>query len=107
MHPMVLLAAAILFEVTGTVMLRVSEGMTRLWPSVAMVAFYVVALYLLALVIKELQVGFTYAVWAGTGTAIIAVVGVVAWNEPLSALKVASLCAVVGGVVGLNLAGAH
>lgn len=107
MPALALLAFAILFEVTGTVMLRVSDGMSKLWPSLAVVAFYCASFYILSLVLRELQIGFAYAIWAGAGTAIVAVVGVLAWGEPVNAIKVASIVAVIAGVIGLNVAGAH
>lgn len=49
----------------------------------------------------------TYAVWAGVGTAAVAVIGFVSLGESMSWLKVASLALIVLGVIGLNLAGAH
>jgi small multidrug resistance pump len=102
-----LLSFAIVAEVVGTVLLRVSDGMTKLWPSAGMLVGYVLSVVLLAQVLKELEIGFAYAVWAGVGTAMIAVVGVVAWNEPIDLIKVLSLGAVIVGVIGLNLSGAH
>jgi len=103
----VLLTLAIVSEVIGTVLLRVSDGMTKLWPSAGMIATYVLSVVLLAKVLKELEIGFTYAVWAGAGTAMVAVVGFAAWDEPMGLLKVLSLGAVIVGVVGLNLSTAH
>jgi small multidrug resistance pump len=103
----VLLALAILSEVVGTVLLRVSDGMSKLLPSAGMLVTYVLSVVLLAQVLKEIEIGFAYAVWAGVGTAMIAIVGVAVWDEPMGALKLASLGAVIVGVVGLNLSAAH
>ena len=88
-------------------MLRVSDGFTKVGPSIGVVIGYVASVVLLARVLKDLDIGLTYAIWAGTGTAMIAVIGVAAWDEPMGALKVASLLAVVVGVVGLNFSAAH
>jgi small multidrug resistance pump len=107
MSPAVLLALAIVSEVIGTVLLRVSDGMSKLVPSVGMLAAYGVSVYLLALVLKHIDIGLTYAIWAGAGTAMVAVIGVLAWNEPMGLVKVLSIGAVILGVVGLNLSGAH
>ncbi|MEX1141134.1 MAG: multidrug efflux SMR transporter [Thermoleophilaceae bacterium] len=103
----ILLALAIVTEVFGTVMLRLSDGMSKLPPTVAMVVGYVVSIGLLAQVLKQLDIGFAYAVWAGAGTALIAAIGVAAWDEPITGLKAVSLVAVIAGVVGLNLSSAH
>jgi small multidrug resistance pump len=102
-----LLSFAIVTEVAGTVALRYSDGFTRLIPSAFVVLGYGISFWLLALVLKELSVGTTYAVWSAAGTALIAVVGVFAFGEPATALKLASLALIILGVVGLNLAGSH
>ena len=102
-----MLGLAIATEVVGTVLLRVSDGFSKLLPAAGVVFFYVASVWLLALVLKEVEIGFTYAVWAGVGTASVAILGVAVWGEPVSALKVASILAVIAGVVGLNLASAH
>jgi multidrug transporter EmrE-like cation transporter len=103
----VLLSFAIVSEVAATVALRYSEGFTRLAPSVVVVAGYGVSFWLLALVLREMSIGATYAVWSAAGTALIAAIGVFAFGEPATALKVASLGLIILGVVGLNLAGSH
>lgn len=107
MSPAILLALAIVSEVIGTALLRVSDGMSKLAPSLGMLAAYGLSVYLLALVLKHMEIGFAYAVWAGVGTAMIAVIGVVAWDEPMGMVKVLSIGAVIVGVIGLNLSGAH
>jgi small multidrug resistance pump len=103
----VLLAIAITTEVAATVCLRYSDGFTKPLPSVAVVIGYAVSFWLLALVLKEISVGTTYAIWAGAGTAAIAVIGIVALGEPATAIKLASIALIVAGVIGLNLSGAH
>ena len=107
MSPAILLVFAIVSEVIGTVLLRVSDGMSKLAPSIGMLAAYGVSIYLLARVLKHFDIGFTYAVWSGVGTAAIAVIGFAVWDEPMGALKVLSIAAVIAGVIGLNLSAAH
>lgn len=102
-----LLSLAIVTEVAGTVALRYSDGFSRLVPSAFVVVGYGISFWLLALVLRELSVGTTYAVWSAAGTALIAVFGILALGEPATALKVASLALIIIGVVGLNLAGSH
>jgi small multidrug resistance pump len=102
-----LLSFAIVTEVAGTVALRYSEGFTRPMPSAFVVLGYGISFWLLALVLKELSIGITYAVWSAAGTALIATIGIVAFDEPATALKLASLALIVAGVIGLNLGGAH
>jgi small multidrug resistance pump len=101
------LVLAIATEVAGTVALRFTDGFTRVVPSLVVVVGYGLSFVLLALTLRELSLGLTYAVWAGAGTAAIAVIGMLALGEPITALRLASLGVIVAGVVGLNLAGGH
>ncbi|MFM9367182.1 DMT family transporter [Streptomyces sp. Da 82-17] len=102
-----LLAAAIAAEVAGTTAMKYSEGFTRLWPSLATVAGYLLAFTLLAQTLKTMQVGTAYAIWAGVGTAAVAVIGMLFLGESTSLAKIAGIALVIVGVVLLNLGGAH
>jgi small multidrug resistance pump len=101
------LAAAIATEVVGTVFLRFTDGFTRPVPSAVVIVTYVASLWLTALALKGLEISLAYAVWAGVGTAAIAVIGMATMGETVNALKLASIALVIGGVVGLNLSGAN
>ncbi len=100
-----LLIFAVIMEVIGTTALKLSDGMSRLWPSLAVVVTYALAFFALALVLKRMDVSVAYAVWAGLGTALIAIIGVLYFGEPMGWLKAGSLALIVVGLVGLNLAG--
>ncbi len=101
------LTLAIMTEVIGTVALRYSEGFTRAVPSVVMVVAYALSFYFLAIVLRQLPLGFVYAIWAGAGTALVALIGMVVLGEAVSVLKIVGLALVIAGVVSLNLAGTH
>jgi small multidrug resistance pump len=101
------LIIAILTEVAGTISLKLSDGFTRLAPTLLMIACYIVSLALLALVLKKMSVSVAYAIWSAVGTAMIATIGIVWFKEPATVLKIGSLGLVVVGVIGLNLTGGH
>jgi small multidrug resistance pump len=105
--PALYLTIAILSEVAGTVALKYTEGFTRVLPSSAVVVGYGISFWMLALVLKQLPIGLTYAVWSAAGTALIAAIGIFAFGEGATTLKLASLALIIMGVVGLNLAGSH
>jgi len=106
--PYVFLLVAIAFEVVATSLLKATEGFTRLWPTVATLTGYAAAFAALAWAIKQdLPVGVAYAMWSGLGTAAIVAIGVVFLGEPVSVQKIAGVVLVIGGVVVLNLGGAH
>jgi small multidrug resistance pump len=102
-----LLTGAILSEVTATTAMKYSEGFTRLWPSLLTASGYVVCFALLAQTLKTLQVGTAYAIWAGAGTALVAVIGMMFLGESVTPARLAGIALVIGGVVLLNLGGAH
>ena len=105
--PAILLTIAILAEVAGTVALKYTDGFTNLGPSALVVAGYGLSFWMLALVLRDLPIGLTYAVWAAVGTALIAAIGIVAFGEPATTLKLLSLALIIAGTVGLNAAGSH
>jgi small multidrug resistance pump len=105
--PAVLLTVAILAEVAGTVALKYTDGFRNLGPSALVVAGYGLSFWMLALVLRDLPIGLTYAVWAAVGTALIATIGIVAFGEPATTLKLLSLALIIAGTIGLNLAGSH
>jgi small multidrug resistance pump len=101
------LAAANATEVVGTVVLNFTDGFTRPAPTSFVIATYAVSLWLTALALRQLEISLAYAVWAGVGTAAVAVIGMAALGESVTALKLASIAIVIVGVVGLNLSGAN
>ena len=101
------LSAAIATEVAGTVALKHTDGFSRLLPSALVLLGYGLSVVLLALTLRELPLGLTYAVWAGIGTAAIAAIGMVALGEPVSVMRISSIGLIVVGVIGLNLTGGH
>ena len=98
-----LLLLAILFEVCGTVCMKLSEGLSRLLPSILIFVFYAISFFIFTLALRGIDVSIAYAIWAGLGTALITVVGIFWFKEPVNALKIASLFVVMAGVIGLNL----
>ncbi|MGW2744289.1 DMT family transporter [Streptomyces sp. NPDC001450] len=102
-----LLAGAIAAEVAATTAMKFSEGFSRLGPSLVTALGYLVSFALLARTLKTVSIGTAYAIWSGVGTATIAVIGLMLFGEGLSATKVAGILLIVGGVVVLNLGGAH
>ena len=101
-----MLMMAIVFEVTGTTAMKLSDGFTRPLPSILLILFYFLSLAALTLALKRIEVSIAYAVWAGMGTVLVAVIGILWFREPVSLLKVGSILLIVTGVVGLHLSGA-
>ena len=101
----IVLLFAIVFEVGGTLTLKFTNGMTRLWPTVLMFAFYLASLFGLSIAVNKIPVGTAYAVWSGLGTLLVAMIGVVWFREPVTLLRFGSALLIVVGVAGLYLTG--
>ncbi|GLI10752.1 hypothetical protein YDYSG_67880 [Paenibacillus tyrfis] len=99
------LGAAIALEIAGTISMKFSQGFTRLTPSILMVVFYLLAFTALNFSLKQIDVSVAYAIWSGLGTAVIAVIGYLYFNESMSLLKAGSIALIILGVIGLNLGG--
>ena len=99
----ILLAVAGLFEIGWAIGLKYTEGFTRLWPSVWTVASMVISLALLGLALKTIPIGTGYAVWTGIGAAGTAILGIILFAEPATALRLGSIGLIVAGIVGLKL----
>jgi len=99
------LALAILFEVAGTINMKMSEGFTKLLPSVLLVVFYICSLSFLTLSLKQIEISVAYAIWSGLGIMIITLIGYSFFSEQINGLKIFSILLIIAGVVLLNLSG--
>ncbi len=98
----VYLFIAISLEVVGTVSLKFSNGFTDWRFSVLTLVVYGLSFWVLSLTLRVIPIGTAYAVWAGLGTAAIAVIGLVFFKEPMTVMKGVFLLMIIGGVVGLK-----
>jgi small multidrug resistance pump len=98
-----LLTLAILVEVGASALLPKAEGFTNLGWTAVVIAGYLLAIWLLTIVVKKMDVSIAYAIWSGVGTAAIAVIGYFWLGESMSPFKVAGIALIVIGVVALNL----
>ncbi len=98
------LVIAGLFETAWAIGLKYTDGFTRFWPSFWTILAMVISVWLLGLCVKSLPVGTAYAVWVGIGAVGTVIGGIWLFNEPVSALRIISLCLIMAGIIGLKLA---
>ena len=97
------LGAAILLEVAGTISMKLSDGFTRLIPSITLFVCYAASFTALTFSLKKIDLNIAYAVWAGVGTALVVLVGIFYFRESITIIKSVSICLIILGVVGLHL----
>ena len=100
----VILLVAGLLEVGWAVGLKYTEGFTRLWPSVGTAVALLASMALLGLALRTLPLGTAYAVWTGIGTVGTAILGIVLFREPATAMRLVCIGLIVAGIVGLKVA---
>ncbi|MFN6558717.1 MAG: DMT family transporter [Nostoc sp. ChiSLP01] len=96
------LIAAILFEVSGTTCMKLSEGFTKIVPSVLIFVFYGFCFTFLTLALKKLEISIAYSVWAGLGTILVAMIGMIWFRESATLTKLISVALIIIGVIGIN-----
>lgn len=97
------LCAAIVCEVIATSALKASDGFTNIGPSILVISGYGLAIYLLTLVLKTMPVGITYAIWAGAGVALVAVVSAIIYKQIPDLPALIGMGLIVSGVVVINV----
>ena len=97
------LTLAIIAEVIGTTALKASEGFSKPLPSVLVVLGYCAAFYFLSLVLKTIPVGIAYAIWAGMGIVLMAIVGILFFGQTIDFPAVIGLLLIISGVVVINI----
>lgn len=99
----IILIIAGLFETFWAYELKLSEGFTKVLPSILTIAGMIVSFGLLAHALKTLPLSVGYAVWTGIGIVGAAVLGIVFLKEPASAVKILCILLIGVGIIGLNL----
>lgn len=103
MKTWIILLVAILSEVIATSALKASDGFSKLGPSVLVVVGYGLAFYFLSLTLKVMPVGIAYAIWAGLGIVLTAVIGWLIFGQKLDFAAFAGIVLILLGVVVINL----
>jgi small multidrug resistance pump len=98
----ILLVVAIVLEVVGTTNMKLSEGFSKLVPSVLVLFFYALSIVALTFAVNRLDVSVAYAVWSGMGTALVAMIGIWFFQESLTTTKLVALGLIIVGVAMLH-----
>ncbi len=99
------LILAILFEIVATTAMKLSEGFSKLIPSIGTIVGYLICFTFLSMALKKIDLGIAYAIWGAAGTTIMAAIGIMLFHESVSVMKITSIFLIVLGVIGLNLSG--
>jgi quaternary ammonium compound-resistance protein SugE len=104
MKAWLILLVAAAFEIVWAAGLKSTQGFTRLWPSVGVIAAMAASMWLLAVAARTLPIGTAYAVWTGIGAVGTAIAGILWFNESASLVRLLCICLIIAGIIGLKLA---
>lgn len=96
------LGLAIIFEVVGSSFMKASEGFTKWLPSIVVIVAYLICFYFLSLALKTIPLGVAYAIWAGLGIVLTAMVSVFIFKQKLDSPAIIGILFIVIGVVIMN-----
>ncbi len=99
----VYLTIAIVSEVIGTTNMKLSESFTKTIPSILIFIFYGISFTMLTFALKKLDISVAYAIWSGVGTALVVIIGILWFKEPMTVIKIASVGLIILGVIGLEM----
>nr|WP_199794853.1 multidrug efflux SMR transporter [Paenibacillus faecalis] len=97
------LAGAIVFEVFGATMLKLSHGFTKFMPAIGVIVGYTIAFYLLSKALEVLPLGLAYATWSGVGTILTVIIGALLFKEKVNRYAILGVAILIAGIVMLNL----
>lgn len=98
------LIAAIVLEVAGTTCMKLSEGLSHVWPSIFIFIFYGLCLFVFVpLCLKSIEIGIAYAIWSGLGTILVTLIGIFAMHESITLLQIIALISITFGILGLKI----
>lgn len=104
LHPLLVLGISICAEVIATSALKLSNGLTRFLPTLVVIMGYITSFYLMARVLKVIDISIVYAIWCGAGIALMTVISIAFFKEPVTTAKMIGMLFIIAGVVVLSLA---
>ena len=101
----VYMAISIITELIATSFIKTTDGFTKLWPSILVIASYAICFYCFSKALFNINLSFAYALWSGLGIIVSTLVSIFIYKEGISAAGIAGIILILAGVVIINLAG--
>lgn len=98
---------AIVFEITGTCLIKLSDGFRNIVPTICLIISYVISFYFMSIASRLLDISTIYAIWSGIGILVISLIGYFFFHENLSFLKIFFIILILIGTVGLKFVSKH
>jgi quaternary ammonium compound-resistance protein SugE len=99
----IVLIVAGVFEIGWAILLKYSNGFTRLWPSAATAVCLAISMFLLGYAIRTLPIGTAYAIWTGIGAVGTTILGIILFNESRELIRIFFVFLIITGIIGLKI----
>lgn len=99
------LILSIFFEIVATTLLKMSDGFSKILPTIGTCVGYVLCFAFLSIALKKLDMSVAYAIWSAAGITVLTAIGILIFKESISVMKIVSIIFIIVGVIGLNLSG--
>lgn len=96
------LGLAIALEIVGTSFMKVSDGFTKIVPTIITVVAYFTCFFFLSLALKHIPLGIAYAIWGGLGIVLTAIISMVVFKQSLDLPAIIGIVLIVSGVIVMN-----
>lgn len=103
MNNIIYLLLAIIFETSATTLLKVSEGFSKLLPTIFSIILYILSFYCLSACLKTVPIGIAYAIWSALGIVLVTVVGIFAFKQTPDWAAIIGILLIIIGIGVLNL----
>ena len=103
MNNIIYLLLAIIFETSATTLLKVSEGFSKLLPTIFSIILYILSFYCLSTCLKTVPIGIAYAIWSALGIVLVTVVGIFAFKQTPDWAAIIGILLIMIGIGVLNL----
>ena len=98
----IFLSVGILTGISANSFAKISDGFTKLNPTIACLIFMFICMFSLSKAMTVIPVGFTYATYGGLTITAIALFGVIKYNQIPNFYGVIGIVLIIVGVILLN-----
>ncbi len=99
----IILAISICAETLATTMMKASDGLTRIIPSMVVVVGYAISFYGLSQVVKTMNIGIAYAIWAGMGIFLVSIMSFLFYKQKLDLPAIMGMVFIAVGILIIQL----
>lgn len=92
-----------IFEIVWAYSMKLSDGFTKVTPTVVTIGFMILSFGLLSYAMRTLPLGTAYTIWTGIGAIGSFLVGIFVLGEPATAMRMLAAVLIISGLVLMKI----